>query len=295
MPRKPSEPGRVSKSVTAALQLVLPLFGNSREPEIARPRQPIPKASAAPNNGLGKGESNRQIHLSQRQLQYVFRRRPRKSIGFTIDRRGLIVSAPRWVTLSVVEEAIAEKEVWINAKLSEWQAFETRLEALKTDWAHGGRLRYLGHTLRINLDHSLSAPHLDLNAMPWQLILPLATTAEPTQVRRAVEHWLKRRAQELLDARIEFYVTRLGKRPSAWRLSSARTLWGTCTQDGLIRLNWRLIHLPPDLIDYVVAHELAHLKELNHSASFWRTVGQILPGYERARKRLSEMPEHLAL
>ena len=112
-------------------------------------------------------------------------------------------------------------------------------------------------------------------------------------MQRAVDQWLKRRAQELLANRIEFFSERLGRSPSSWRLSSARTLWGTCTHDGLIRLNWRLIHLPTDLIDYVVAHEIAHLTELNHSPAFWRTVHRILPEYERAETMLSEMPEAL--
>ncbi len=295
MPKPPSDRSRVGQSVSAALQLVLPLFGNARDREIARPEPSAPRKPAMPPKELAKGETTRQIWLGQRRLDYIFKRRPRKSIGSTIDRRGLIVSAPRWVTIGAVEQAILEKESWIGTKLSEWQSFEARLAELRTEWGEGGRLRYLGKTLLIRLDEACGNPHLNMNAMPWELHLPLAQTAAPDDVRRTVDHWLKRRAQELLANRIGFYADRLGQHPSAWRLSSARTLWGTCTQDGLIRLNWRLIHLPTELIDYVVAHELAHLKELNHSARFWRTVGQIMPGYERAKDRLSQMPEHLAL
>ncbi|MGH1360621.1 MAG: M48 family metallopeptidase [Burkholderiaceae bacterium] len=295
MPQTPVDRSRMSKSVSAALQLVLPLFGNPREREIARPAPTAPRKPATPPRELAKGETNRQIWLGKRRLEYIFKRRPRKSIGFTIDRRGLVVSAPRWVTISAVEQAIQEKESWIGSKLSEWQSFEARLAELRTEWGEGGRLRYLGKTLVIRLDEECLDPHLDMTAIPWQLHVPLAATAEPDQVRRAVDHWLKLRAQELLAHRIEFYAQRLGQHPSAWRLSSAKTLWGTCTQDGLIRLNWRLIHLSSELIDYVVAHELAHLKELNHSAEFWRTVGQIMPEYEKAKSRLGQIPEHLAL
>ncbi len=281
--------------MSAALQLVLPLFGPARDKEIARP---APSLREAPPDGarpLSPGETPRQIRFGARPLNYIFRRRPRKSIGFTIDRRGLIVSAPKSVSLRVVEEALHEKSTWILNKLEEWQAFEARLAQLRTDWSHGGRIRYLGHNLILQLDRQERTPHLDMTSMPWQLHLPLAQDASPDEVRRCVEHWLKRRAKELFGDRLDFYAERLGQGPSAWHLSSARTLWGTCTQDGLIRLNWRLIHLSTDLIDYVVAHELAHLKELNHSPAFWRTVGQIMPDYERARKRLSEMPELLAL
>ena len=296
MPPKPPDKNRMGKGVSAALQLVLPLFGGPREQEIARPAasQDDP-ADFSSKATLAEGERLRQTRLGNRPVSYIFRWRPRKSIGFTIDRRGLVVSAPRWVTLAAVESAIQEKESWILAKLAEWQSFEARLAELKTDWAHGGRLRYLGHTLVIQLNPGSATPHLDMTSMPWQLFLPLHQAAEPDTVRRAVDHWLKRRAQDLLAERLELFSSRLGQAPSAWRLSSAKTLWGTCTHDGLIRLNWRLIHLSPDLIDYVVAHEVAHLTELNHSPAFWRTVKSILPEYERAKQRLSETPEHLAL
>ncbi|NCV71165.1 MAG: M48 family peptidase, partial [Betaproteobacteria bacterium] len=73
--------------------------------------------------------------------------------------------------------------------------------------------------------------------------------------------------------------------PARWQLSSARTRWGSCNAKSVIRLNWRLIHKDPMLIDYVVVHELAHLKELNHSPRFWAIVESVLPDY-RERKRL---------
>lgn len=286
----------MGKGVSAALQLVLPLFGGPREQEIARPAPPLGPAQEIPDGiSLAEGERVRKTRLNNRPVSYIFRWRPRKSIGFTIDRRGLVVSAPRWVTLAAVEAAIQEKSNWILSKLEEWQSFEARLAELKTDWVHGGRLRYLGHTLVLQLDPNSSGPHLDVTSMPWRLTLPLSQESEQNAVRRAVDHWLKRRAQELLAKRIDLFSERLGQAPSSWRLSSAKTLWGTCTHDGLIRLNWRLIHLSTDLIDYVVAHEVAHLSELNHGQAFWRTVESILPDYERAKQRLSEMPEHLAL
>ena len=70
------------------------------------------------------------------------------------------------------------------------------------------------------------------------------------------------------------------------RLSSAQTRWGSASADGSIRLNWRLIHFAPAIIDYVVAHELAHLREMNHSPAFWETVRSVLPDFERSREAL---------
>ena len=71
-----------------------------------------------------------------------------------------------------------------------------------------------------------------------------------------------------------------------WEISSARTQWGSCSREGRVRLNWRLVHFEPAVIDYVIAHELAHLRELNHSPRFWNEVARLLPGYEAARDRI---------
>jgi len=79
-----------------------------------------------------------------------------------------------------------------------------------------------------------------------------------------------------------------------WSLSSARTRWGSCSADGSIRLNWRLVHFPLDIVDYVIAHELAHLRELNHGTRFWQIVGDLFPEYERARAWLRDFPEDAA-
>ena len=81
----------------------------------------------------------------------------------------------------------------------------------------------------------------------------------------------------------------LGVAPPPLTLSAARTRWGSCSLKTGIRLNWRLIHFPPHVIDYVVAHELAHLREMNHSPSFWAVVGQLFPTYKAARADLKKL------
>jgi predicted metal-dependent hydrolase len=86
--------------------------------------------------------------------------------------------------------------------------------------------------------------------------------------------------------RISRLAAPLSARLRGWSLSSARSQWGSCTHDGRIRLNWRLIHFSMPVIDYVIAHELAHLAEMNHGARFWETVGALLPGFEAARDQI---------
>jgi predicted metal-dependent hydrolase len=103
-----------------------------------------------------------------------------------------------------------------------------------------------------------------------------------------VQGWLQSEAKRLFAERLEIYAAKLGVSYQRFSLSSASTQWGSCTADGRIRLNWRLVHFALPNIDYVVAHELSHLREMNHGPQFWATVQSVLPEFESARKALRE-------
>lgn len=258
-------------------------------------QRPTPENPKRPTSVNGEGVL-RETTVDGSAVRYTFRRRRRKSIGFTIDRRGLIVSAPRWVTLAEVDEAVQEKAGWIERKLIEWDAFEERRASLDTAWEDGGVLRYLGTdvTLRI-VENATDQPVLDNTTSPATLWIGVTGEADPSNIKVMVEAWCQARAREHLGERLEFYADRLGQHPRRWHLSNAKTQWGSCNADSVIRLNWRLIHLPEPLLDYVVAHEVAHLRELNHSRRFWDLVEVLMPGHDEAKKTLQAMPEHLAL
>src|SRR5690606_9679964 len=105
-----------------------------------------------------------------------------------------------------------------------------------------------------------------------------------------------RQAQAWFGPRLEYFLEKGGLCINRWRLSSAATRWGSCSSDGNIMLNWRLIHFPPEAIDYVIAHEVAHLRELNHSPRFWQEVGKLMPDFEKARNVLkTHAPDTLPL
>jgi predicted metal-dependent hydrolase len=93
----------------------------------------------------------------------------------------------------------------------------------------------------------------------------------------------------VIGERLERFSERMQAHFAGWRLSSARTQWGSCSHDGRVRLNWRLVHFPLPVIDYVIAHELAHLRELNHSPRFWREVARLLPSFEAARDQIKRV------
>jgi len=135
-----------------------------------------------------------------------------------------------------------------------------------------------------------ATPVIDgLPGVPSRLLhVGLPHTASPEQIRDLVQSWLQRQARRVFEERCAVFAERLGVRVRRISLSSAATRWGSANADGSIRLNWRLVHFALPIIDYVVAHELAHLREMNHSPAFWGVVRSVLPDYEQSRTALRE-------
>jgi len=245
-------------------------------------RQPDPPAQ-------NTGDRVRHIALGSDSLHYRLRRVRRRSIGFVIDDAGLTISAPRWVTLRDVEAAIREKERWIRAKLVEWREWRTRRRLPTVLFADGGALPFLGGEVVLRLGRAPDATRLVDAGGKREVWVALPADAGEQQVRDAVQAWLQTEARRILGERLALLAERIDVKPRSWNISSARSQWGSCTHDGRIRLSWRLVHFALPVIDYVVAHELAHLKELNHSPRFWSAVAALLPGFEAARDEIKEV------
>ena len=262
-------------------QLDLPLFAEPAILPSTPPSSQKPDAPRAPD-----GSKLRSLTLGAQTLHYQLKRSSRRSIGFAIDSSGLMITAPRWVTLADIETAISEKQRWIFTKLIEWQTRVEQRALPRVDWKDGAEVPYLGQPVRV----TLGAPQgtLAFNAAQAALALPLPLQADPQQIKDRVQGWLQGEAKRLFGERLAIYAEKLGVSYRAYALSSAATRWGSCSSDGKIRLNWRLIHFPLSIIDYVVAHELAHLREMNHSPRFWATVQSIFPEFETARKTLRD-------
>ena len=251
-------------------------------------------------------EAEREIRLHEHVIAYALRRAKRRSIGFTVGPDGLSVNAPRWVGVGDIETALREKAPWILRKLQEQQERLNRLQATKIDWRDGTSIPYLGENIIVVLDPRASiiedgavlntdpgrgdaCPQRPLAGMPQlTLHIGLPHTASPLQIRDAVQSWLQRQAKRVFADRCHHFAAQLGVRFTRLALSSAQTRWGSASVDGSIRLNWRLIHFALPTIDYVVAHELAHLRVMNHSAQFWEVVRSVMPDYEKFRGKLKD-------
>ncbi len=236
---------------------------------------------------------SRRILLGQHALSYQLRRSKRRTIGFMIDDDGLRITAPKWVGVGEIENAIREKQRWILAKLHEQRERATRRLRPQMQWRDGGVLPYLGTdvTLRV-VAAAVDAMVHDPESHTLTVCLPAAASEQ--QLKDRVQAWLQREAKTLFAARLPIYAEKLDVQYRAFALSSATTQWGSCTADGKIRLNWRLMHFAPPLIDYVIAHELSHLREMNHGPRFWATVQSVFPEFVAAKKALRDhAPETL--
>jgi predicted metal-dependent hydrolase len=230
----------------------------------------------------------RYIQLGSEIVGYRFRRARRRSIGIVIDDDGLRVAAPGHTSIAEVEAFIREKARWVLKKLSEWRAAP---KPPVVNWSDGTMIALLGQPVRIEL----LPGQRDISLQDGRLGIGLAPRGEPAALRKRGIAWLKDRARTLLGERLALYAARLGVPTPVLTLSNARTQWGMCREDGRVRLNWRLIHLPLRLIDYVVAHELSHLREMNHSARFWAVVGGLYPDYAAARAELRDCSHRLPI
>ena len=224
------------------------------------------------------GEQLRRIQLGSRIVPFKLGRSNRRTIGITIDQRGLRVGAPRHTALHEIELFMRRHGEWICRKLDEWKASASVGPFVVHD---GAALPLMGENWSIRLMRGAQRANWAHDCR--ELVLEMRTGADPRQLLRRT---LQARAFDHFRQRISHYANRMGRGCPPLALSSAQSRWGSCSHSGDIRLNWRLIHLPHAQIDYVVAHELAHLVEMNHSPRFWSQVGRLYPDYEAAREML---------
>ena len=230
-----------------------------------QPAAPIPEAP-----------KQRHLLLGTQIVIYTLKQAARRRLSMTIDERGLTVGAPLRIALPEVEAFLRRHASWIQKKLVEYAGSNGRRHISVRD---GTCLPLLGAEVSVRVVPGA-------NRVRWEdqaLFLEARADADCDALARRA---LQRKALAVFAERVERYAQALGRPAPALGLSNARMRWGSCSAKTGVRLNWRLIHLPLALIDYVVAHELAHLIEMNHSRRFWAVVASIYPDWKEARREL---------
>ena len=222
------------------------------------------------------------IVLNGQEIEFELKRSARRrSIGLKVDFSGLVVAASPRASLRSIREALQSNADWVLRKMEAWR----ERAPPKVEWGQGALLPYLGSTITLNiLLHPRRAPP------PWIDLAGLNLTfkSQPSdeQIRTKVCDWYRGEGRRYFPQRVEQLAAMAKIATPRFFLSNAQSRWGSCTANGEIRLTWRLMKAPSSVIDYVAAHELAHLAHMNHSERFWRRVAEIYPQYEIARDEL---------
>lgn len=279
------------------VQLALDLFGDTApEPPREPQRALTPAAPALPLTEVFQPatwhhpRANRLVRLRGCEVGYEFQRGKRRTIGLSVGAEGLSVRAPRWSTFGEIEAVLHEKAAWVIDKLVEARERAERQARSRVCWADGAELPLLGEPVRLQLDpaHGFSGRGAALDAATRTLRIGLPHHASEAQIRDAAQAWLMRHARNVFTERLDHFAPQLGVRWTRLSLSNADTRWGSASADGRIRLNWRLIHLSLEMVDYVVVHELSHLRHMDHSPRFWDVVASVMPDHAERRRALKE-------
>lgn len=225
------------------------------------------------------------IRLGGQEIPYRLTRSRRRTLGLSVTEGGVRVNVPKWVSQAEIDRFLEERIEWLKRNLEKIEQRRREQPLL----SHGETVFYLGVPLGIR-----AAPCLfpDVRRNGRLLWVSSPTEAEVPELVRA---WLRERAAPLLKRRVLLHARRQGGRIPQFGLSDARTQWGICHPDGRIRLNWRLVQAPLSIVDYVAAHEVAHLVHPDHSPRFWRQVERLCPEADGARAWLKRHGHRLMI
>ncbi|MGD6891356.1 M48 family metallopeptidase [Bacillus mobilis] len=195
---------------------------------------------------------------------------------------------PTGITNEQVEEIIRKKAPTIFQKMKEVN--EIIDPPLPKEFVSGEKFSYLGRNYRLKVYKEEDLKKSQLNFVRGKFIASVPAGIDETEKRRQLlglfKTWYLEHGIAKLESRFQLYCAKMGVSPNDVQLKEQRMRWGTCTSEGNIYLNWRIVMSPMSIVDYVLVHELAHLKYMNHSNDYWNFVRSILPDYEQRKEWL---------
>ncbi len=235
----------------------------------------------------GKSRKVKEIALSNRSIFYELIRSKRKTVRLRLINQDLLeVNAPAKISLDSLEVIIRQKENWINRRIESLRELPNGTS--RRCYVQGEAFLYQGE--RFELRIHLQSQWKKHQVFKEEGILSVwGPNFEPIEIQSALTYWFKKSAHETISSSLIEWSRRLEIPYQKIDLGNGRTLWGTCHRNGTIRVNWRAIFIAPGILDYLLVHELCHLREMNHSSRFWAEVEKILPDYKIRRRKLKEL------
>ncbi len=230
----------------------------------------------------------------------VVRSARRKTLSLQVKQGKVLVRAPHYVDKKIISTLVQEKSAWLRAKLRE------QLQASQQccRFNHGDKLLFLGQLVRLHIsfasnadtfffEHSHEEPELNIVLAKRYITKLSDEQLFRVAVKKHLERYFKQQAQTIILSKVSYYSELTQLKPKGIKIRQYSARWGSCNSKGEVSFNYLMMMLPDYVIDYIVVHELCHLRVLNHSSDFWQLVAKHFPNYLQAKQWLKDRQSQL--
>lgn len=231
------------------------------------------------------------VELDSEEIEYDVVRTDRKTVGINIDpEKGIVVRSPEELTDDEIQEVIENKSSWILKKLK--KVAEIKPKPSPKEFLSGEKLPYLGKRYRLKVKAKDNISNVNVRLFQGKFMIDYPDELQEREdkrkeaIREELISWYREHADTKIKERVDKYKIKLGVEPNKVKVKKQKKRWGSCSNKNNLNFNWKIIMAPMSMVDYVVIHELTHLKYPNHFKEFWQTVEAIIPDYEERREWL---------
>ncbi|MCL6444136.1 MAG: M48 family metallopeptidase [Alicyclobacillus sp.] len=201
---------------------------------------------------------------------------------------GITVVVPEGIDQERIDAILRRKAPWILRKLAEFR--EIKPLSTRHEFISGEKISYLGRQYRLKVIARDDVTNVSLTFQSGRFIAVVPKSSSPTwrqeRLRQAFRDWYIEHGLSKVEQRVNLFAPRIGVQPSKVVVKDQKTRWGSCTKNGTININWRILMAPMRIVDYVVVHELAHMIHADHSSDFWSVVASVMPDYDERKEWL---------
>lgn len=235
------------------------------------------------------------LQIGNRIIEYALHKSLKaKRVSISIKNQKIKVSIPKGITLEYAKNFLEDNKDWVIKHLDKQSAIAQRVKP--KNYTSGEKLLYRGRSYPLVIEEKSSdSYHALFKGSRIVVYVPpdLVPEKKTFMVKSLIEEWYKGQAQKLLPEQVDYYSRLLNTSYNKLKIKDQKTRWGSCSNKGNINLNWRIIMAPHQVAAYVIIHELAHLKHMNHSKEFWKTVEESLQDYKKWKKWLTQNGKEL--